>query len=67
MHNTQKTNTHTPAHNSHRLHTMLLLLLLFGYRFTLRDASGKAVKLSDLGVAAFEGLTHLDAPFGRIT
>ena len=38
----------------------------FGFRFTLRDASGKAVKLSDLGVAAFKGLTHLDAPFGRM-
>ena len=39
----------------------------FGFRFTLRGASGKAVKLSDLDVAAFKGLTLDDAPFGRMT
>eukprot|EP00966_Prymnesium_polylepis_P303175 7002885-Prymnesium_polylepis.2 len=39
----------------------------FGFRFTLRDASGKAVKLSDLDVAAFKGLTLDEAPFGRMT
>ena len=39
----------------------------FGFRFTLRDASGKAVKLSDLDVAAFKGLTLDKAPFGRMT
>jgi hypothetical protein len=39
----------------------------FGFRFTLRDASGKAVKLSDLDVAAFKGLTLDEAPFGRVT
>ena len=31
------------------------------------DASGKAVKLSDLDVAAFKGLTLDKAPFGRMT
>ena len=30
-------------------------------------ASGKAVKLSDLDVAAFKGLTLDKAPFGRMT
>jgi len=39
----------------------------FGFRFTLRDASGTAVKLSDLDVAAFKGLTLDEAPFGRMT
>ena len=39
----------------------------FGFRFTLRDASGKAVKLSDLDVAAFKGLMLDKAPFGRMT
>ena len=36
-------------------------------RQRLRDASGKAVKLSDLDVAAFKGLTLDKAPFGRMT
>ena len=39
----------------------------FGFRFTLRDASGKAVKLSDLDVAASKGLPLDKAPFGRMT
>ena len=39
----------------------------FGFRFTLRDASSKAVKLSDLDMATFKGLTLDEAPFGRMT
>ena len=39
----------------------------YGFLFTLRDANGEAVKLSDLDVPAFKGLTLDEAPFGRMT
>ena len=39
----------------------------FGFRFTLRNAEGVAIKLSELDVAAFKSLELTEAAFGRMT